>query len=249
VSGSTVVVTAAAGSFLGLSEALRSLSVQVIELPLLSFAPPADWTEVDRAIRELRRYAAIAFTSPRAAVAFGRRWENIGRDALPTVWAAGRHTASALHPLVDTLRTAPEDEIGRVGAAAAVAAAMLGDGIAGPVLFPCGEIRRDELPTRLRQEGVEVDEVVCYRSVVAGEDAAREALRRADILIVASPSVAQLLARTSASSSRPSLLAVGPTTATAARAAGWRPAAVAAHPDVDALVAEVRALLVEPSAR
>jgi uroporphyrinogen-III synthase len=249
VSGGPVVVTAAAGSFPGLSEALQALSADVVEMPLLTFAAPTDWTEVDRAIRELGRYAAVAFTSPRAAVAFGQRWGSIGPDSLPPVWAAGRQTASALQQLASTVRTAPDDEVGRIGAAAAVAAAMLREGIAGPVLFPCGEIRRDELPTRLRQEGVEVDEVVCYRSVVASDDAAREAVRRAGILIVASPSVAELLARASASTSRPSLLAVGPTTAAAARAVGWQPAAVAAHPDVDALVAEVRSLLVEPSAR
>ena len=136
-----------------------------------------------------------------------------------------------------------------MGAAAAVAAEMLREGIAGPVLFPCGEIRRDELPTRLRQEGIEVDEVVCYRSIVAGEEAARGAVRRAGILIVASPTVAELLARASAPTPRPPLLAVGPTTAAAARAAGWSPAAVAEHPDVDALVAEVRSLLAEPSTR
>jgi uroporphyrinogen-III synthase len=245
VSAGAVVVTAAAGSFPGLGEALRSLSAEVIEIPLLTFAAPADWAEVDRAIRELGRYAAVAFTSPRAAAAFGGRWEQIGRDSLPPVWAAGRRTAAALRPLASAVRTASEDEVGRMGAAAAVAAEMVREGMAGPVLFPCGEIRRDELPTRLRQEGIEVDEVVCYRSIVAGEEAAREAVRRAGILIVASPTVAELLARASAPTPRPSLLAVGPTTAAAARAAGWSPAAVAEHPDVDALVAEVRTLLAE----
>jgi uroporphyrinogen-III synthase len=39
------------------------------------------------------------------------------------------------------------------------------------------------------------------------------------------------------------LLAVGPTTAAAARAAGWPPSAVAARPDVEALVAEVTSFL------
>jgi uroporphyrinogen-III synthase len=173
----------------------------------------------------------------------------MGRVSLPPVWAAGRRTASALQRLARGVRTPPEDEIGRIGAAAALAALMLREGITGPVLLPCGEIRRDELPTRLRQEGVEVDEVVCYRSVIAGDEIAREAVRRAGILIVASPSVAELLARASAPTPRPPLLAVGPTTAAAARAAGWAPAAVATQPDVDALVAEVRSLLAQPSAR
>jgi uroporphyrinogen-III synthase len=249
VTAGPVVLTAAAGSFPGLADALRALSADVLESPLLRFVPPADWHDVDRAIGELGRYQAVAFTSPRAAAAFGERWEEAGRPALPPLWAGGRGTASALAPLAGRVRTAPEEETGRIGAAAALAAAMLRDGITGPVLFFCGEVRRDELPTRLRQEGIEVGEVVCYRSVLAGEDAARDAVRRAGLLVVSSPTVAELLARASASVPRPPLLAVGPTTAAAARAAGWTPTAVAARPDVAALVTEVSSLLAERSAR
>lgn len=244
-----VVLTAASGSFPGLGEALRALPAEIIEMPLLAFSPPQDWTEVDRAIGEIRRYAAVAFNSPRAAAAFGGRWEEHGEGALPPVWAGGRGTALAVAGLAGTVRTAAADESGRIGAAAALAAAMLGEGIAGPVLFPCGEVRRDELSARLRQEGIEVDEVVCYRSVLAGEDAAREAVRRAGILVVASPTVAELVARVSAPTPRPPLVAVGPTTAAAARAAGWTPAAVAERPEVEALVATVGSLLAERSAR
>jgi uroporphyrinogen-III synthase len=159
------------------------------------------------------------------------------------VWSAGPGTTAALAPLAPAVRSAPEDETGRLGAAAALAAAMLESGVAGPVLFPCGEIRRDELPTRLRHEGIEVDEVVCYRAVLAGEAAARAAAERAAILVVASPSVADLLARVARSGARPRMLAVGPTTAAAARASGWPPAAVADRPDVEALLAGVRSLL------
>jgi uroporphyrinogen-III synthase len=238
-----VVVTAAVGSFPGLSDALRELSAEVVELPLLSFEPPDDWSEADGAIGRLDSYEAIAFTSPRAATAFGGRLRASGRTALPVVWAGGRGTAGALALPASSVRTPPDEETGRLGAAAALAAAMLRDGIRGPVLFPCGEVRRDELPTRLRQEGIAVDEVVCYRSVIAGDDAAREAVRRAGILVVASPTVAELLARVSAPTPRPPLLAVGPTTAAAARAAGWTPTAVAPRPEVDALAAQVSALL------
>lgn len=243
-----VVLTVSPGAFPGLADGLRELPVTVEEFPLLTFVPPMDWTPVDRALGDLSRYDALAFTSPRAAAAFIERY---GRsqilkrrgDALPPVWSAGPGTTAALAPLARAVQSAPEDETSRMGAAAALAAAMLESGVAGPVLFPCGEIRRDELPTRLRHEGIEVDEVVCYRAVLAGEAAARAAAERAAILVVASPSVADLLARVASSGARPRMLAVGPTTAAAARASGWPPAAVADRPDVEALLAGVRSLL------
>jgi uroporphyrinogen-III synthase len=159
------------------------------------------------------------------------------------VWSGGRGTTAALAPLAAAVRSPSEDQSGRVGAAAALAAAMLEAGVAGPVLYPCGEIRRDELPTRLRHEGIEVDEVVCYRAVLADEEMARAAAERAAILVVASPRVADLLARVSPAGARPRMLAVGPTTAAAARASGWPPAAVAARPDIEALLSGVRSLL------
>jgi uroporphyrinogen-III synthase len=240
------VLTSAPGSLPGLAERLRELPAIVEEIPLLTFVPPLDWHPVDHAVRELHRYEAVAFTSPRAAAAFAGRVDQTVRRRLPQVWAGGGGTAAALAPLGAEIHRAPEKETGRVGAAAALATAMVEAGIAGPVLFPCGEIRRDELPTRLRQEGIEVDEIVCYRSVVASEETARSAVKRAAILVVASPSVAELVARVSAPSPRPLMLAVGPTTAAAARAAGWAPAAVAPRPDVESLLDEVRSML--PSA-
>jgi uroporphyrinogen-III synthase len=95
----------------------------------------------------------------------------------------------------------------------------------------------------LRDAGVAVDEVVCYRSVLAGELEARRAAQRAQIAIVASPSVADLLARACPPGDRPALLAVGPTTAAAALASGWPPAGVAARPTAEALAAGVRAIM------
>lgn len=237
----TVVVTASAGTFPGLVEALRALPAMVEERPLLAFAPPLDWAPVERALAELDRFDAIAVTSPRAASAFAERAGHL--RAHPRLWAAGPGTASALGAGLGPVHTPSEDATSALGAASALAREMLGAGVRGPVLFPCGEIRRDELPARLRAEGIEVVEVVCYRSVLADEAAARNAADRAGVLLVASPSVADLLARACPPGTRPALLAVGPTTAAAARASGWPPAAVARRPAVDALVAGVRALL------
>jgi uroporphyrinogen-III synthase len=85
--------------------------------------------------------------------------------------------------------------------------------------------------------------VVCYRSVLADESQARKAAARGTVLVVASPSVADLLARACPSTTRPELLAVGPITAASARAAGWSPAAVAEAPTVRALSSAILGLL------
>jgi len=240
-----VVVTASAGSFPGLAEALRAIPAAVEELPLMTFAPPLDWAPVDAALADLGRFDAVAFTSPRSAGALAARVGALG-VAIPAgtaIWAAGAGTTQALGAGLGPVRQPDERAVGERGAAAALAQALLADGVRGPVLFPCGDIRRDELPARLRQDGVRVEEIVCYRSVLASESAARRAADRARLLVVASPSVAELLARACATDARPALLAVGPTTAAAARATGWAPAGVAARPTTDALVAAVRALL------
>jgi uroporphyrinogen-III synthase len=124
---------------------------------------------------------------------------------------------------------------------------MIDARVAGPVLFPCGSTRREELPRRLESEGVRVDEVVCYHSSLADEFEARDAAAGATLLIVASPSVAHLLIDACPPGSRPDLIAVGPTTASAARDRRWEPAAVAAHPARDAVVAAVAEVLARRS--
>lgn len=243
----TVVVTASTGTFPGLVEALRAIPVAVEEHPLMRFAPPLDWGPVDAAVSDLDEFEAVAFTSPRAARAFADRVAALDAPAArrALVWAAGAGTMQALGEALGPVRRPDDGAVGEKGAAVALAEAMVAAGVRGPVLFPCGDLRRDELPARLRADGIEVREVVCYRSVLAVEADARRAAKRARVLVVASPSVADLLARACPPGVRPALLAVGPTTAAAARAAGWPPAAVAAHPTADALSAAVRALVAD----
>ena len=241
-----VVVTASAGAFSGLAAALGALPVAVEECPLMSFGPPTDWGPLDRALDRLESYAALAFTSPRAAAAVANRLAGRRQKPgpnLPQVWAAGGATESALEGLLGPARTPSEAEVALCGAAEALARAMLEAGTQGPVLFPCGNSRRDELPDRLRSRGLRVDEVVCYRSVLASEAAAQSAADGSTVLVVASPSVADLLVRACPPHARPDLVAVGPTTAAAARASGWSPAAVADRPSVEALAVAVRGLL------
>ena len=241
-----LVITASSGSFSGLADELRKISVQAIERPLTSSQPPEDWARLDEALDHRERYGSLALTSPRAAAVVADRiracaisW--VGRT--PRVWAVGAATAEALQGSLGSVQGSFPEPNADLGAAERLARVMLSAGAAGPVLFPCGENRRDELPAILRSNGLVVDEVICYRMVLASLEQARAAVSGASIVLVASPSVVQLLVEACPASTRPALIAIGPTTAAAARSAGWQPAAVPTAPSTPALVSAIAGLL------
>jgi uroporphyrinogen-III synthase len=227
-----VVVTLSAGALPGLAEALAKDGITVLECPLLRFEPPADWGPLDRALAELSRYRALALTSPRAAEAVASRCRDLGvhRDGdRPVAWATGPATAAPLGDVFGAVRVPGAAATRGVGAGLALAEAMLAANIESPVLYPGGDIRRDELTRRLTEAGIMVAEVVCYRSVLAPDTEARAAAARADVLVVGSPRVAELLASVCPAGHRPRLLVLGPTTRTASRRLGWPPDAEAGH--------------------
>ena len=243
----TIVITASSGAFSGLAEALHHIPVRVASRPLVSFSSPADWIPLDRALKQRSRYGALALTSPRAATAVLERVRASGitwdEGDSPPVWAVGSATAEALQGSLGPVREGGLGGEADESAATGLARAMLSAGVAGPVLFPCGDRRRDELPTILRDNGIAVDEVVSYRTVLAGAEQARAAVAGATMVVVASPSVVRLLAESCPPPSRPALIAIGPTTAAAARAAGWDPIAVPTAPSTTALAISISALL------
>ncbi len=237
-----VVHTGSEGTLAGLAEAVASLDAVLLERPLISFVPPEDWSAADLAAGQLGNYGAIVFTSPRAARLFRERVAQVAPvlEQVPPVWVTGAATEKALRGLFGPVLRAPSGEESGGGA---LAEAMIAAQVRSPVLFPCGQLRREELPERLAGAGLTVVELTCYYTVVADEAAAREAIVGAAVVLVASPSVAQLLGRAVPPTGRPRLAAIGSTTAAAARAAGWPPDGVAARPETDAVVDVIRSLL------
>ena len=243
----SIVLTGSEGSLTGLAGALRARSFDVVERPLLGFAPPGNWWLLDDAVDRLAEYTAIAVTSPRAAEALVARLRLRGSQQVgthhPAVWASGPASSTILEQWVRPVHVPAPGDAAEQGAAAALARAIIAAGVRGPVLFPCGDKRRDDLPVLLRNEGIRVDEVVSYQSVLAEPAAARAAAEAGEVVVVASPSVVDLLARACPSDRRPDLVAVGPTTAQHARAVGWPPAAVAESPTAGAVLEAVTGVL------
>ena len=241
-----IVLTGSEGSLTGLARALRERSFDVVERPLLRFGPPGDWQLLDRALERLADYAAVAVTSPRAAEALVARLRLRDSHELgsprPAVWASGPATSTVLERWVTPVHVAAAGDAAESGAAEALARAMIAAGVRGPVLFPCGDKRRDDLPALLEREGIQVDEVMSYRSVLAEPAAARAAAEAGDVVVVASPSVVDLLVRACPPDRRPDLVVIGPTTAAHARAVGWIPAAVAESPTTPAVLDAVTGL-------
>jgi uroporphyrinogen-III synthase len=122
---------------------------------------------------------------------------------------------------------------------------MIEAGVSGHVVFACGEPHLDDFPRILRASGVAVDEVTCYRSVLATSDTASEAINGAQVVVVGSPRVAALLAGVRRPEPTVHLLAVGPTTGDAARESGWAPSAVAGEPSTPCVADAVQAAIDE----
>jgi uroporphyrinogen-III synthase len=246
MSKDTIVLTASAGAFPGLATALGDMGNSLAIRPLLSFEPPSDWSQLDTALQQRHRYRAIALTSPRASQALAERMDacRLAWDtAAPDIWVVGSATEEGLRGRAGPVRKPDTSPRAGESAAAALACAMLKAQVGTPVLFPCGDRRRDELPELLRSGHIRVDEVVCYRSVLASREQAREAVAGSTVLVVASPSVAALLAEALSGPSRPRLVAIGAATAAAAQEAGWPPATVAAEPSTAALATAITGLL------
>ncbi|HEU4698246.1 MAG TPA: uroporphyrinogen-III synthase [Gemmatimonadales bacterium] len=231
-----VVLTGAADGLGGgeLAARLEAAGVAVRSAPLLDFAPPERWDALDAALAHLGDYAALVVTSPRAAAAVAERLAACAIDpsAMPPVWAVGDATARPLAAFAPRLAGTREG--------AALAEAMVAADVGSPVLFPCGDRRLDVLPGRLRAAGRRVDEIVCYRTRLADEATARRALEGAALVVVASPSVARLLAAVAAGvppAGRPRLVSVGPSTAAALVERGW-PADRVAETTTPAALAE-----------
>lgn len=240
------MLTASAGTFPGLAAALGDRSIHLETRPLLSFEPPVDWGELDAALEQRHRYQAMALTSPRASQAIAQRIEVLRMTwdgSAPVVWVVGSATEEALRGRAGPVRKPGAALEPGETAAGLLARAMLKARVASPILFPCGDRRRDDLPEVLQSHGIQVDEVVCYRSLLASREQACAAVANSTVLIVASPSVAALLAEACPGPSRPRVVAIGAASAEAGQAAGWPPAAVAAEPSTPALVAAITGLL------
>jgi uroporphyrinogen-III synthase len=226
LAGLRVLVTRPRAQSASFADALRALGATPVELPAIQIAP-APFGPLDDALERLVDYDWLIFTSVNGVHATFERLRALGGDpaaVAASIGAIGRATAEAVRAHGAAVAFVPERFVAEAAVEGLVARGMAGQ----RVLLPRADIARDTLPDGLRAAGAHVDVVVAYRTLPADEvDASVLAELRSDrfdVLTFASPStvrsVAALLGET-----RPRhgvVACIGPITATAARAAGFR---------------------------
>jgi len=129
-----------------------------------------------------------------------------------------------------------EDSIaGTAGSAGALADVILSNPVVRAVVFFCGDQRRNELPERLRQAGVRVEEIVVYRTMQTPHKVGPIY----DAVIFFSPSAVHSFFSDNILPDQTLLFAIGDTTARAIRQYTGNKTIVSASPDKEALVLQV----------
>jgi uroporphyrinogen-III synthase len=197
-----VALTQRSGQLEGLDSALEALGHTVIRAPLIRTE-----TMLDADLRPLEDCAWWLFTSASAVTAIT---ELAGWKRVPQLGATGEGTAAAIHAASGrkVMLLSPD------GTAAGLAAVLLEADETGPFGWPHGDRALPDLRVALESANLELRGAVVYRTLILEFPDCSP-----DIVVLASPSAAHALPQTIGDAAR--VVALGITTATAARARGW----------------------------
>lgn len=223
----------------GLADQFEAAGAEVLPAEFLRIGPPVDLDALETAARgwTAGRYSWLAVTSRNAVEALARAaGGTLEVPAGSAVAAVGAATVEACVAAGLEVAVVPTAHGGAIALAAAV---PVTDGGERPVLAPLGNRAAGTLAEALAERGWAVDEVEAYRTEPGpGMDApalAALAAGAVDAVLLTSGSVAEAFAAQAGDVRGTIVVAIGATTALAARAAGVAVAAVADEPTFDGL--------------
>ena len=221
--GKRILVTRAEHQAKELGQLLISRGALPIQMPVIEISPPRSWRELDRAIRNLKSYGWIIFTSVNAVEVFWKRLYALGLDsrrlADAKVGAIGPATAGALEK-----RGICADYLPKIYTSQGFIAGLKRNDIAGcKALLPRADIAGNELTDGLARLGAEVHQVTIYRTTTATKpiSQAKQMLSRGDVDVITFTSAStvegllSILGRQWEVIKKAKLVCIGPNTAAA----------------------------------
>jgi uroporphyrinogen III methyltransferase/synthase len=238
--GQRIVVTRDRRQSSMLAEPLEALGAEILFVPVIEIADPAESSSLEQAVHNLASYDWLIFTSVNGVRHFVEALDRSDRDLrslrakLCAIGPATRAAVEALHLRVDVM---PEEYV-----AESLVEALAGEDLQGKrILLPRAAVARDLVPMTLRERGALVDVVEAYRTIIPADAAARakEALARKPdwIAFTSSSTVKNLLAVTGREAlDGIKVASIGPVTSATAREAGLTVDVEAAPHTIDGLI-------------
>jgi uroporphyrinogen III methyltransferase / synthase len=246
LSGKRIVVTRTRSQAGALSEQLRALGADVIELPTIEIQPPTDLRAFAELVQDAHGYDWIVFTSPNGVTAFFDLFYKLYDDAreiggarIATIGPATSQRVKDFHLHVDL-------EAEEFVAEGLVRAFRKEGNIENlRILLAHAEQARDVLPKQLASLGAIVDEGFAYRTVAETRDvtgARRRVMNEgADLITFTSSStVENFLALELAWPKGMQVASIGPITSKTARDRGLSVDVEASRHDIGGLVEAIR---------
>ncbi|MEP6710021.1 MAG: uroporphyrinogen-III C-methyltransferase [Verrucomicrobiota bacterium] len=244
--GKRIVVTRTRRQAGGLSEQLRLLGADVIELPTIRIEPPADLRAFAELVQDAHSYDWIVFTSPNGVAAFFEMFFKLYDDAREIggaqIAAIGPATAQRVKDFHLKVDLQPEEFV-----AEAVAREFKKQGNIEnlKILLARAEEARDLLPKELEALGAIVDVAVAYRTVAETDDRAGARVRLQEngadmITFTSSSTVENYLALSLKWPAGMRVASIGPVTSSTARKRGLTIDVEARRHDVPGLVDAIK---------
>lgn len=241
--GLRVVVTRAAHQAEELAAPLRERGAEVLLLPVIAIAPPADPRSLELAAAQADRFDWIVFTSANAITAFVAVLGTEPSQLRARIGTVGSATRTRAEQAGFTVSLTPEKYV-----AEELVTALEGEKLVGQrILIPSAAITRDAVAPALRAHGATVDVVEAYRNVIPDSAAAQtwEIFREPlpDWVTFASASAVENLVRLAGAHklARVKIASIGPVTSSAVRAHGLEITAEGVPHTVAGLVASIQA--------
>lgn len=225
LAGRRIVITRARHQAAGLAASLEARGARPVFFPTIAISPIRDHGQVSEVMGTLASFSWVVFTSANVVAQFWAAMQCSSIARLPSdvrVAAVGSSTAEALGAIGITVDAQPETF---TGGAIAGAMGIIRD---ARVLVPRGDRARPETARALRERGAALVEVTLYQTTYETPDpSALERIRAgADAITFTSPSTVQGFAHILGIEALTVLgsavvAAIGPTTTSAIRDAGW----------------------------
>ena len=242
--GKRVLVTRSRTQASVLSRMLAEEGAEAIEVPTIEIVPPSDYSALDQAVKDVKNFGWVVFTSVNGVAAFFHRLNELGMDARALgssrVCAIGPITAAALEQRgVRPDFTPPRYTTERL------VQGLSEQGVARVrVLMPRTNIAPEDAARALEKLGAEVHQPVAYRTLkpAGSAEKAKGLLGRGkiDIATFTSSSTVQNLLELLDGDSSPlqdvMIACIGPVTARKARELGLEVDVVARRHTVAGLV-------------